>query len=94
MGQEEKAIKFLIDEYLSSADIRSACEKTNFIGKNTQNDYLDKFTVYCLINNDQKNEAQLILDLLIERGFKDKFFEDKINFLIRCYRGNNPKNFR
>jgi len=82
MGQEEKAIKFLIDEYLSSADIRSACEKTNFIGKNTQNDYLDKFTVYCLINNDQKNEAQLILDLLIERGLKDKFFEDKINFLM------------
>ena len=82
MGQEEKAIKFLIDEYLSSADIRSACEKTNFISKDTQNDYLDKFTVYCLINNDQKNEAQLILDLLIERGLKDKFFEDKINFLM------------
>ena len=82
MGQEEKAIKFLIDEYLSSADIKSACEKTNFIGKDTQNDYLDKFTVYCLINNDQKNEAQLILDLLIERGLKDKFFEDKINFLM------------
>jgi len=40
---------------------------------------LDKFAVYCLINNDQKDEAQLVLDLLTERGFKDKFFEDKIN---------------
>ena len=72
----------MINEYLSSADIKSACEKTNFIDKDIQNNYLDKFTVYCLINNDQKDEAQLVLDLLIERGFKDKFFEDKINFLL------------
>jgi len=82
VGRETKAVKFLINEYLSSADIKSACEKTNFIDKDIQNNYLDKFTVYCLINNDQKDEAQLVLDLLIERGFKDKFFEDKINFLL------------
>jgi len=82
VGREAKAVKFLINEYLSSADIKSACEKTNFIDKDIQNNYLDKFTVYCLINNDQKDEAQLVLDLLIERGFKDKFFEDKINFLL------------
>ena len=56
--------------------------KINFIDKDIQNNYLDKFTVYCLINNDQKDEAQLVLDLLIERGLKDKFFEDKINFLL------------
>jgi len=82
VGREAKAVKFLINEYLSSADIKSACEKTNFIDKDIQNNYLDKFTVYCLINNDQKDEAQLVLDLLIERGLKDKFFEDKINFLL------------
>jgi len=82
VGRETKAIKFLVNEYLSSADIKSACEKTNFIDKDIQNNYLDKFTVYCLINNDQKDEAQLVLDLLIERGLKDKFFEDKINFLL------------
>ena len=82
VGRETKAVKFLINEYLSSADIKSACEKINFIDKDIQNNYLDKFTVYCLINNDQKDEAQLVLDLLIERGLKDKFFEDKINFLL------------
>ena len=82
VSQETKAIKFLINEYLSSADIKSACEKTNFINKDIQNNYLDKFTVYCLIHNDQKDEAQLVLELLIERGFKDKFFETKINFLL------------
>ena len=82
VGQNSKAIKFLVNEYLSSADIKSACDKINFIDAKVQNDYLEKFTIYCLINNDQKEEAQLIFDLLIERGFKDKFFENKINFLL------------
>ena len=82
VGQSSKAIKFLIDEYLSSADVKSACEKINFIDRELQNSYLEKFTIYCLIHNDQKDEAQLIFDLLKERGFKDKFFEDKINFLL------------
>ena len=82
VGQNAKAIKFLINEYLSSADIQSACDKINFLDSRVQNDYLEKFAIYCLINNDRKEEAQLIFDLLIERGFKDKFFEDKINFLL------------
>ena len=80
--QNSKAIKFLVNEYLSSGDIKSACEKTNLMDPKVQNDYLEKFKIYCLINDDRKEEAQLIFDLLIERGFKDKFFEDKINFLL------------
>ena len=82
VGQNIKAVKFLINEYLSSADIKSACEKINFLDPKVQNNYLEKFTIYCLINNDRKEEAQLIFDLLKERGFKDKFFENKINFLL------------
>ena len=82
VGQNTKAVKFLINEYLSAADIKSACEKINFLDPRVQNNYLEKFTIYCLINNDRKEEAQLIYDLLKERGFKDKFFETKINFLL------------
>ena len=82
VGRAPGAIKFLIDEYLSSANIKSACEKVNFIDRELQNSYLEKFTIYCLIHNGQKEEAQLIFDLIRERGFKDKFFEDKINFLL------------
>ena len=81
-GQNSQAIKFLIDEYLSSADIKSACEKINFIDRELQNSYLEKFTIYCLIRDDRKEEAQLYFDLIKERGFKDNFFEDKINFLL------------
>ena len=82
VGQNTKAIKFLINEYLSSADVQLACDKINFLDSKVQNNYLEKFAIYCLINNDRKEEAQLIFDLLKERGFKDKFFEDKINFLL------------
>ena len=82
VGNEPKAVKLLINEYLSSVDIKLACEKTNFIDKDVKNDYLAKFTIYCLIKDDRKDEAQIILDLLKEEGFKDKFFEDKINFLL------------
>jgi len=81
-GKNSKAIKFLINEYLSLADVKSACEKINFIDPRVQNNYLEKFTIYCLINNDQKEEAQLVFDLLLEGGLKDKFYEDKINYLL------------
>ena len=82
VGENPKTIKFLINEHLSSADVKSACDKINFIDRKVQNTYLDKFTIYCLINNDLKDDAQLIFDLLKESGFRDKFFENKINFLL------------
>ena len=82
VGNNIKAIKFLINEYLSSADIKSACEKTSFIDSKIKNSYLDKFIIYCLVKDDRKEEAQLIFDLAVERGLKDNFFEDKINFLM------------
>ena len=82
MGQNVKAIKFLINEYLSLAQIKSACATTSLIDKKVKNFYLDKFTIYCLVYDDRKDEAQLIFELLKESGFKEKFFEDKINFLL------------
>ena len=82
VGKNSKAVKFLVNEYLSLADIKAACEKINFIDPKIKNNYLEKFSIYCLINNDQKEEAQLIFDLLIEEGLKDKFYENKINYLL------------
>ncbi len=82
VGEQSKMLKFLIDEYLSSANIKSACEKIEFVTQEVSDEYLDKFKVYCLINSDRKDEALLLLDLIKERGINDAFFEDKINFLI------------
>ena len=39
--------------------------------------FLEQFNIYCLIHEDRKREAQLMLDLLKEKGFKDNFFENK-----------------
>ena len=82
VGKVPKAIEFLINERLSTGNIKSACEKINNINQDIENNYLEKFKIYCLINNDRKDEAQLIFELLKERGFKDTFFEDKIYFLL------------
>ena len=90
-GKEPSAIKFLINERLSNAEIKSACEKVSAIDKNVQNNYLEKFKIYCFINTDREDEAQLLFELLKERGFKDDFFEDKINYLLGFKEKTNQK---
>ena len=91
IGQEPKAIKFLVNEYLSSANVKLACKKASLLNKDVQNNYLDKFTIYCLINTDRKNEAQLVLELLRDRGLNDKFFDDKVNYLLGITEKTNQK---
>jgi len=91
LGNEEKAIKFLVNESLASSNIKSACEKMNVLEKSVKNNYLEKFKIYCLINNDRKEEAQLVFDLLKEGGFKDNFFENKINFLLGVSQTSNQE---
>ncbi len=91
VGKNSKATKFLIDEYLSSADIKSACERINLVDLKIKNIYLEKLTIYCLINDERKEEAQLFFELLIDRGFKDSFYEDKINFLLGITNTTNQK---
>jgi|TARA_Y100000389_G_scaffold3444_1_gene3347 hypothetical protein len=74
--------RYLIDQYLSESNIIKACE---IFSKNTEvikDDYLSKFNLYCLITNGQIEEAKLIFDLKKELGFKDKYFENKLNFLF------------
>ena len=82
VGSTSKVVKLLVNEYLSKAEIKSACEKAKFVGKEVQNNYLDKFIIYCLINEERKEEAQLVYDLAKERGLKDNFFDEKINYLL------------
>ena len=74
--------RYLIDQYLSEANINKACE---IFSKNTEvikDDYLSKFNLYCLIINGQIEEAQLIFDLKKELGFKDEYFEKKLDYLF------------
>ncbi len=74
--------RYLVDSYLSEANVKKSCE---IFSKNTQpieDEYLSKFNLYCLINYGKNEEAQLILDLKKELGFEDIYYEKKINYLF------------
>ncbi len=79
---KSKLIKYLIDFYISSGNVSEGCKKSEFINKEIKDNYLEKFRIYCLILNNKKEEAQLNFDLLREEGRSDKFFDEKILFLL------------
>ena len=74
--------KFLVDYYLSKSEVKKACEIFSNIKSPFQDEYLSKFNIYCLINSNKKEEAQLLIDLMKEAGLKNKFYESKINYLM------------
>tara|TARA_Y100000590_G_scaffold109516_1_gene124847 strand:+ start:7349 stop:9100 length:1752 start_codon:yes stop_codon:yes gene_type:complete len=88
---KSKLIKHLIDYYIASADISKSCENANLINKDIKDNYLDKFRIYCLILNKKNEQAQLNFDLLREEGRSDKFFDNKILFLLGVNEKPNNK---
>ena len=81
-NESPKLTKFLVNKYLSRSQVKKSCEIFSKIKGVIIDDYLSKFKIYCLISNNKKEEAQLLLDLKKELGFEDKFYEKKINYLI------------
>ena len=82
INENPKLTKFLVDDYLSRSEVEKSCEIFSKVKKTIEDDYLSKFNIYCLINNNKKEEAQLLLDLKKELGFQDDFYEKKINSLM------------
>ena len=79
---KSRAVQYLVDDNIAQANIKEGCEKIKFIDKKIKDAYLEKFKIYCLVFNDKKSEAQLLLDLLREQKQSDKFYDNKINFLL------------
>ena len=74
-------IKYYVNTNLANSNLENACDifsKIIFFN----DDYLNKFKIYCLVNNNNREEAQLLYDLLKESGFSDNYYEDKFNFLM------------
>ena len=82
INEHPELTKLLVNDYLSKSEIKKACEIFSKIKDPIQNNYLSKFNIYCLINNNKREEAQLLLDLKKELGFEENFYENKINFLM------------
>ena len=83
-------IIFYLNDHLENADLEKACklfDKINYFS----NDYINKFKIYCLINQNQREKAQLLFDLSKETGLKDKFFENKFNILMKYIESNDEK---
>ena len=79
---KSRAVQYLVNENITQANIKKGCEKITFIDSTIKDPYLEKFKIYCLVFNNKKSQAQLLLDLLREQNLSDKFFDDKINFLL------------
>ena len=71
VNDHPKLTRLLVDEYLSQSKIKKACEIFSQIKDPIQDNYLSKFNIYCLINDNKKEQAQLQLDLKKELGFED-----------------------
>ena len=82
INEHPKLTKLLVDDYLSKSQVKKVCEIFSMIEDSIEDDYLSKFNIYCLINTNKKEEAQLLLDLKKELGFENKFYENKINYLM------------
>ena len=79
---KSKAVEYLVNKNIASGNIKEGCEKIRFIDAKIKDAYLEKFKIYCLVFNDKKPEAQLLLDLLREQKQSNNFYDDKINFLL------------
>ena len=82
LNESPELVIHLINEHLSKSNLEKACQIFEKSKTSPADEYLFKFKLYCLINSDQKEQAQLIYDLRKELGFEDKYFEKKINYLL------------
>ena len=88
---KSKAVQYLVDKSIASANIKEGCNNIKFIDVSVKDSYLEKFKIYCLIFNEKKSEAQLLLDLLREQNQSSSFYDDKINFLLGVTEKTNKK---
>ena len=82
INENPKLTKYLVDSYLSQSEVNRSCKIFSKIKGPINDEYLSKFNIYCLINNNKTEEAQLLMDLKKELGFEDKFYENKFNYLM------------
>ena len=76
-----KLIKHYVEEYLTENQLKKSCELLSKV--DILNDtYLSKFKIYCLLQENKRDQAQLVYDLLIEKGFYDNLFENRFFFLM------------
>ena len=82
LNDTPKLSKYFVEHFLSESNLEKACDIFSENLKPITDEYLSKLNIYCLINAGKIEEASLILDLKKEQGFKDKYFEKKIDYIL------------
>ena len=85
----EKLTKFVLDELFAINEKKQACEFLEELNTNFKDNYLTKYSIYCLIYLKKNEQASLRYDLEKELGYSDPFFEKKFQFLLG-YISNSP----
>ena len=78
----EQLTKFVLDELFSINENKQACEFLDELNTNFKDNYLTKFSIYCLIYLKKNEQASLRYDLEKELGYSDPFFEKKFQYLL------------
>ena len=82
INDNPKLTKHLVNSHLARSDIEKSCKIFSKITSSIEDEYLSKFNIYCLVKNNKIDDAQMLLDLKKELGFKDSFYEKKMNYLM------------
>ena len=93
INNNSQLIKFLFIHHLSNGQIDKACNYINLKNATVQNVELDKFKIFCLLNNKKIKQALSQLELTRETNSLDNFFIEKINFLTGISNSKGVKNF-
>tara|TARA_B100000963_G_scaffold335599_1_gene329872 strand:- start:3669 stop:5465 length:1797 start_codon:yes stop_codon:yes gene_type:complete len=93
INNNPQLIKFLFIHYLSNGQTDKACNYINLKNATVQNVELDKFKIFCLLNNKKNKQALSQLELTRETNSLDNFFTEKINFLAGISETKGIKNF-
>ena len=86
----EQLTKFVLNELFSINENKQACEFLEELNTNFKDNYLTKFSIYCLIYLKKNEQASLRYDLEKELGYNDLFFEKKFQYL-QGYISNSPE---
>ena len=85
---KDKLVKFYAEFHLSNSQLEKSCDIFETV--NLLNDeYLNNFKIICLINQNKKEEAQLLFDLKSELGNVNEYFEKKFNVLMGYEENDN-----
>ena len=79
IDSKDQLTKFVLNELFSINENKKACEFLEELNTNFKDNYLTKFSIYCLIYLKKNEQASLRYDLEKELGYKDPFFEKNFN---------------